>query len=187
MDNTDIQALRNRNAAKIAARALDACAHDKPETTVELDILLKGPHGVSVAHAIIDSAFAVRAAIRRGIQFWVPLGPKEQLLYELVGEHSDDAMRKVKNLLDAGWDPNLRIPGTLRTPLMQVTMAWNPRNRDIAAMLLAAGANPEARSAGGQTALDYAPVAMRNFVQSFLRDIEQDSTNRTGNIHTSRE
>lgn len=185
MDNEDIQALRNRNAAKIAARALDACAHDKPETTVELDILLKGPHGQSVAHAIMDSAFAVRSAMRRGIQFWLPLGPKEQLLYDLVGEHSDVAMLRVKNLLDAGWDPNLSIPGTQRTALMQVTMAWNPRNRDIAAMLLAAGANPDARSAGGQTALDYAPVAMRNFVQSFLRDIEQDTTNRT--IDTKRE
>ena len=181
MDSPDVQAMRNRNAAKIAARALDACAHDKPETTVELDILLKGPHAEAVAHAIIDSAFAVRAAIRRGIQFWVPLGAKEQLLYDMMDDRTDVGMLRVKNLLDGGWDPNLAISGTLRTPLMQVTMAWNPRNRDLAAMLLAAGANPDARSAGGQTALDYAPVAMRNFVQSFMRDIEQDTTNRTAN------
>jgi len=61
--------------------------------------------------------------------------------------------------------------------LMQVTMAWNPRNRDIAAMLIAAGAKVDARSAGGQTALDYAPVAMRNFIQHFMQDMEQDTTN----------
>src|SRR5579859_1222581 len=178
MDNTDIQNMRRRNAAKIAARALDACAHDKPETLVELDILLNGPHAEAVGHAILDSAFATRAAIRRNVPFWKPFGSKEQLLYDLVGEHSDENMKRVKNLLDGGWDPNLAIPGTHRTPLMQVNMAWNPRNRDMVAMLLAAGAKPEARSAGGQTALDYAPVAMRNFVQSFLRDMEQDTTNR---------
>lgn len=178
MDNTDIQNMRRRNAAKIAARALDACAHDKPETLVELDILLNGPHAEAVGYAILDSAFATRAAIRRNVPIWKPFGSKEQLLYELVGAHSDENLKRVKNLLDGGWDPNLAIPGTHRTPLMQVTMAWNPYNRDLAAMLLAAGAKPELRSAGGQTALDYAPVAMRNFVQSFVRDIEQDTTNR---------
>jgi len=178
MDNTDIQAMRIRNAAKITARALDACAHDKPETLVELDILLNGPHAQAVGLAILDSAFASRAAVRRGVPIWKPFGSKEQLLYDLMGDHSDEGMRRVKNLLDAGWDPNLALPGTSRTPLMQVTMAWNPRNRDLAAMLLAAGANPEARSAGGQTALDYAPLAMRNFVQSFLLDMKQDTTNK---------
>jgi hypothetical protein len=95
-----------------------------------------------------------------------------------VDDRSDEGMRRVKNLLDGDWDPNLAIPGTKRTPLMQVTMAWNPRNRDLVAMLLAAGASVEARSAGGQTALDYAPVAMRNFIQSFLLDMQQDTTNR---------
>jgi hypothetical protein len=178
MDNTDIQNLRMRNAAKIAARALDACAHDKPETLVELEILLNGPHAQAVGYAILDSAFATRAAVRRNVPIWKPFGSKEQLLYDLVGDHSEESMKRVKNLLDAGWDPNLAISGTKRTPLMQVTMAWNPRNRDLVAMLLAAGANIEARSAGGQTALDYAPVAMRNFIQSFLLDIQQDTTNR---------
>ena len=177
MDNTDIQDLRNRNAAKIAARALDACAHDKPETQVELDILLKGPHAKAVGMAILDSAFATRAALRRSIPIWLPFGNREQFLYDLVGDHTDEGMRRVKNLLDAGWDPNLAMPGTHRTPLMQVTMAWNPRNRDIAAMLIAAGAKVDARSAGGQTALDYAPVAMRNFIQHFMQDMEQDTTN----------
>jgi len=177
MDNTDIQNMRNHNAAKIAARALDACAHDKPETQVELDILLKGPHAKAVGMAILDSAFATRAAIRRSIPIWLPFGAREQFLYDLVGDHTDEGMRRVKNLLDAGWDPNLAVAGTHRTPLMQVTMAWNPRNRDIAAMLIAAGAKVDARSAGGQTALDYAPVAMRNFIQHFMQDMEQDTTN----------
>ena len=178
MESNDADSMRQRNAAKIAARALDACAHDKPETKTELEILLNGPHARAVGFAILDSAFATRAAIRRNIPIWLPFGTKEQLLYELVGDHSEESMKRVKNLLDGGWDPNLSMPGTHRTPLMQVTMAWNPRNRDLAAMLLAAGAKPESRSAGGQTALDFAPVAMRNFVQSFLRDIEQDTTNR---------
>ena len=178
MENQDAESMRRRNAAKIAARALDACAHDKPETKVELEILLNGPHARAVGLALLDSAFACRTAIRREIPIWIPFGSKEQLLYDLMGDHSDEGMRRVKNLLDAGWDPNLALPGTSRTPLMQVTMAWNPRNRDLAAMLLAAGAKPEARSAGGQTALDYAPVAMRNFVQSFLLDMKQDTTNK---------
>ena len=184
MDNTDIQDMRNRNAAKIAARALDACAHDKPETQVELEILLNGPHAKAVGYAILDSAFATRAAVRRNVPLWLPFGSKEQLLYELVDDHSDESMRRVKNLLDAGWDPNLAMPGTHRTPIMQVTMAWNPRNRDLAAMLIAAGAKVDMRSAGGQTALDYAPVAMRNFIQAFMRDLEQDTTNRSA--HTNK-
>ena len=178
MDNQDAESMRRHNAAKIAARALDACAHDTPDTKVELEILLKGPHGRAVGLAILDSAFACRAAIRRGIPVWMPFGSREQLLYDLVGDHSNESMKRVKNLLDAGWDPNLAISGTHRTPLMQVTMAWNPRNRDLTALLLAAGAKPDARSAGGQTALDYAPLAMRNFIQHFVKDLEQDTTNR---------
>ncbi|HET7175235.1 MAG TPA: hypothetical protein VFK21_04425 [Gammaproteobacteria bacterium] len=185
MESQDAESMRRRNAAKIAARALDACAHDKPETKVELEILLNGPHARAVGLAILDSAFACRTAMRRDIPLWIPFGSKEQLLYDLVGDHSEESLRRVKNLLDAGWDPNLAIPGTHRTPLMQVTMAWNPRNRDLAALLLAAGAKVDARSAGGQTALDYAPVAMRNFIQHFVKDIEQDTTNRVPHTNKS--
>jgi hypothetical protein len=178
VDDAEIERMRAKNMSKVTARALDACLKDNEAAKVELDILLSGPHGKLVVLTILDVAAATQAALRRGAELWKPFGPRESFLYELVTDHSDLGVRRVKNLLDGGWDPNLAVEGTQRTALMQVTNAWNPANRDLAAMLLAAGANPEARSVGGQSALDFAPVSMRNFIQSFLRDMEQDTTNR---------
>lgn len=182
MDDAEIERLRARNTSKLYQRVLDACLKDDEASKVELDILLAGPHAQACVFAILDVASATQMAVRRALPIWKPFGPKQNFLYELVTDRSDAGVRRVKNLLDAGWDPNLTIEGTNRTALMQVTNAWNPTNRDYAAMLLAAGAKPDLRSAGGQTALDFAPVSMRNFVQNFMRDIEQDTTNRTGNI-----
>ena len=185
MDDAEISRLRAKNMQKVTQRALDACLKDNEASKVELEILLAGPHGQACVLAILDVSAATQMAINRVLPLWKPFGPKENFLYELVTDRSDTGVRRVKNLLDAGWDPNLTIEGTHRTALMQVTTSWNPVNRDYAAILLAAGAKPDMRSAGGQTALDYAPVSMRNFVQNFMRDIEQDTTNRTGNIGDS--
>ena len=182
MDDAEIERLRSKNMTKVTSRGVDACLKDNEASRVELEILLNGPHAKAVVLAILDVSEATQAAMKRAAPIWRPFGPKENFLYELVTDRSDQGVRRVKNLLDAGWDPNLKVDGTQRTALMQVTNAWNPVNRDYASLLLAAGAKPDARSAGGQTALDFAPVSMRNFVQNFMRDIEQDTTNRTGNI-----
>ncbi len=182
MDDAEIERLRSKNMTKVTSRGVDACLKDNEASRVELEILLNGPHAKAVVLAILDVSEATQSAMRRVAPLWRPFGPKENFLYELVTDRSDQGVRRVKNLLDAGWDPNLKVDGTHRTALMQVTNSWNPTNRDYASLLLAAGADPEARSAGGQTALDFAPVSMRNFVQNFMRDIEQDTTNRTGNI-----
>ena len=122
---------------------------------------------------------AMRSALLRRVKLWLPFDAPENLLYELVADRSDTGVRRVKNLLDAGWDPNLPVANTKRTALMQVATAWNPVNRDLAAMLLAAGADPELTSVGGQTALEYAPVSMRNFIRAFVEDMVQDTTNRS--------
>jgi ankyrin repeat protein len=182
MTDADIEQLRARNMTKVTSRGVDACLKDNEASRVELEILLSGPHAKAVVLAILDVSAATQAAMKRAVSFWQPFGPKEGFLYELVTDRTDQGVRRVKNLLDAGWDPNLKMDGTHRTALMQVTNSWNPINRDYAAMLLAAGADPDARSAGGQSCLDFAPVSMRNFVQNFVRDIAQDTTNRTGNI-----
>jgi hypothetical protein len=182
MTDADVERLRAKNMTKVTSRGVDACLKDNEASRVELEILLNGPHAKAVVLAILDVSAAVQLAMKRVIPLWQPFGPKECFLYELVTDRTDQGVRRVKNLLDAGWDPNLKMDGTHRTALMQVTNSWNPTNRDFAAMLLAAGADHTARSAGGQTALDFAPVSMRNFVQNFVRDIAQDTTNRTGNI-----
>ena len=182
MTDAEVERLRAKNMNKVTQRVLDACLKDNEASKVELDILLAGPHAQACVLAILDVSAATQMAMRRALPLWKPFGPKQNFLYELVTDRSDAGVRRVKNLLDAGWDPNQTIEGTNRTALMQVTNAWNPTNRDYAAMLLAAGAKPEMQSAGGQTCLDFAPVSMRNFVQNFMRDIEQDTTNRTGNI-----
>lgn len=182
MDDAEIERLRSKNMTKVTSRGVDACLKDNEASRVELEILLNGPHAKAVVLAILDVSEATQAAMKRAAPIWRPFGPKEAFLYELVTDRSDQGVRRVKNLLDAGWDANLKVDGTQRTALMQVTNSWNPTNRDYASLLLAAGADPDARSAGGQTALDFAPVSMRNFVQNFMRDIEQDTTNRTGNI-----
>lgn len=179
MDDADIQSMRQRNTSKLVKRALQACIQSGEESLAELVTMLNGHHAQAVVLAILDDAPASRAAIRRDVPLWLPYSARANLLYELITDQSDRGVRRVKNLLDGGWDPNLAVEGTLRTPLMQVTNAWNPTARDLAAMLLAAGANPDVRSVGGQTALDFAPVSMRNFIQSFVRDIEQDTTNRS--------
>src|SRR6185312_3493241 len=168
MDDAEIERLRSKNMTKVTSRGVDACLKDNEASRVVL--------------AILDVSEATQAAMKRAAPIWRPFGPKESFLYELVTDRSDQGVRRVKNLLDAGWDANLKVDGTQRTALMQVTNSWNPTNRDYASLLLAAGADPDARSAGGQTALDFAPVSMRNFVKNFMRDIEQDTTNRTGNI-----
>src|SRR5262245_57911923 len=147
MDDAEIERLRAKNMNKVTQRALDACLKDTEASKVELDILLAGPHAQACVLAILDVAAAAQMAMRRALPLWKPFGPKQNFLYELITDHSDTGVRRVKNLLDAGWDPNLTIEGTNRTALMQVTNAWNPTNRDLAAMLLAAGAKPDMRSA----------------------------------------
>ena len=184
MDDNDIQSLRERNTSRLTKRALQSCLQQGEDSLAELVTMLNGHHARSIAHAILDDAPACRAAVRRDIPIWLPFGERANLLYELVTDHSDRGVKRVKNLLDGGWNPNLAVDGTLRTALMQVTNSWNPISRDLAAMLLAAGARPDSQSVSGQTALDFAPVPMRNFIQSFMRDIEQDNTNRSNHTGT---
>jgi hypothetical protein len=186
MDDAEIERMRTRNQSRMTARALEACALENPNTQAELDILLNGPHGMTVCLAILDVASATREAVRRCAPLWVPFGERANLLHELVADHTIKGVIRVKNLLDAGWDPNLSLPGSSRTALMSLTAGWNPTNRDLVALLLVAGADPELRSVGGQTALDYAPLPMRNFIHAFMMDMQQDTTNRTGSKHKAR-
>jgi hypothetical protein len=179
MDDAEIEKLRSKNMAKLVSRALDACARENAETDNELEIMMQGQHGKPIVLALLEHAAATKAAVRRKVKLWMPFLAPENLLYELVNDRSDKGLRRIKNLLDAGWDPNHAMPGTLRTALMQVATAWNPVNRDLAAMLMAAGADPELKSVGGQTAMDYAPLSMRNFIRSFIEDLKQDTTNRS--------
>lgn len=180
MDDAEIERLRARNLSKITARALDACAQQSAEADMELEILLNGPHAKPVAMAILDNPAATQNALQRGARLWLPFETEGHLLYELVADRSFNGVKRVKNLLDAGWDPNKTLPGTERTALMQVCTGWSDANRDLVALLLASGADVQAKSVGGQTALDYAPVPMRNFIHAFIMDMDQDTTNRTG-------
>ena len=179
MDEADVEKLRARNMAKMISRALANCAHNTPESDAELEIMMQGQYARPIVLAILEDAAATRSALLRRVKLWLPFDAPENLLYELVADRSDTGVRRVKNLLDAGWDPNLCVANTKRTALMQVATAWNPVNRDLAAMLLAAGADPELTSVGGQTALEYAPVSMRNFIRAFVEDMVQDTTNRS--------
>jgi len=178
MDEKEIERLRAQNKSRITSRALEACKRETADTQAELDILLNGQHAREVSLAILDVPAATREAVRRRIPLWLPFGTEAHLLYELVVDRTIVGIIRVKNLLDAGWNPNLALPGSGRTPLMHASTAWNDMNRDLVAMLLAAGADVEAKSAGGQTALDYAPLSMRNFIHAFLMDMDQDTTNR---------
>jgi hypothetical protein len=178
MDEAEIERLRAQNKSRIASRALAACSRENDDTTAELDILLNGQHAKEVALAILDVPAATRDAVRRRVPLWLPFGSEAHLLYELVTDRTIAGVIRVKNLLDAGWNPNLALPGSGRTALMHISTAWNDINRDLVAMLLAAGADADTKSAGGQTALDYAPLAMRNFIHAFQMDMEQDTTNR---------
>src|ERR1700749_3583445 len=117
MTDAEIERLRAKNMNKVTQRALDACLKDNEASKVELDILLAGPHARACVLAILDNATAALTAMKRALPLWRPFGPKENFLYELVTDRTDQGVRRVKNLLDAGWDPNLTIDGTNRTAL----------------------------------------------------------------------
>jgi len=178
MDDAEIERQRIQNLARVIARALEACARADKPGDIELEMLLTGPHAKAVTLGILEFAVQTSQAISRGARLWLPFGGEENLLYDLVADRSRLGIHRVKNLLDAGWDPNLAQHGTKRTALMQVVNNWTPENRTLVSMLIAAGADPTIASASGQTVLESAPLAMRNFIQALLLDVEQDTTNR---------
>lgn len=178
MDDGQIERARMRNLTRVIARALEACTADGPEADAELKILLNGPHAKPVVLGILEFAPQTRAAVKRGAPLWQPFGGKEYLLYELVADRSRLGLVRVKNLLDAGWDPNHALPGTGRTALMQVVNGWADSNRTLVAMLLAAGADTTQASASGITVFDDAPTVMREFIRTALADLKQDPTGR---------
>lgn len=180
MDDLEISRKRAANLTRVISRALTACSQEGAAADTELEMLLSGPHARVVALGILEFQSATSKAVARGARLWLPFGDKANLLYELVSDKSELGVQRIKNLLDAGWDPNLKLDGSHRTALMQVTHNWAPSNRAIVSLLLAAGADADLTSVSGQTALDYAPTVMRNYIQAFLRDVEQDTTNRTG-------
>jgi len=180
MDDLEISRKRAANLTRIISRALTACSQEGTAADIELEMLLNGPHARVVALGILEFQSATSKAVARGARLWLPFGDKANLLYELVTDKSELGIQRVKNLLDAGWDPNLKIAGSDRTALMQVTNNWAPNNRTLVSLLLAAGADARLTSVSGQTALDYAPTVMRDYIHAFIRDVEQDTTNRTG-------
>jgi len=180
MDDAEIARKRAANLTRVISRGLSACTQAGPQADAELEMLLTGPHAKAVALGILEFSAATAAALARGARLWLPFGAKENLLYDLVTDKSELGIQRVKNLLDAGWDPNLKMPGNQRTALMQITNSWAPGNRALVSLLLAAGADADATSVSGQTALDYAPTVMRNYIRAFLADVAQDTTNRTG-------
>src|SRR4051812_29124840 len=115
MDDAEIARQRAKNINKVTQRALDACLRNDEASKVELDILLAGPHAQACVLAILDVATAAQMAMRRALPIWKPFGQKQNFLYELVTDRTDQGVRRVKNLLDAGWDPNLIMEGTHRT------------------------------------------------------------------------
>src|SRR5689334_13386310 len=104
MDDTDIQSLRERNTERLTKRALHSCLQPGEDSLAELVTMLNGHHARSIALAILDDAPACRAAVRRDIPMWLPFRERASLLYELVTDHSDRGVKRVKNLLDAGWN-----------------------------------------------------------------------------------
>ena len=180
MDDVEISRMRSANLMKVVSRALGACEQADRDADAELEMLLTGPHAKAVVLGILEHHKATAKAVDRGARLWLPFGNKESLLYDLVADRSHLGIKRVKNLLDAGWDPNLALPGSMRTALMQVANNSGAENRTLVSLLLAAGADADLKSVSGQTALDYAPTVMRNFIGAFLMDVAQDTTNRTG-------
>lgn len=180
MDDAEIERKRNANLTRVISRGLTACTQANAQGDAELEMLMNGPHAKAVVLGILEFHAATLTAVARGVRLWLPFGAKENLLYDLVTDKSELGIQRVKNLLDAGWDPNLTLPGSGRTALMQVTNNWAAGNRAMVSLLLAAGADAGAASVSGQTALDYAPTVMRNYIRAMLNDVAQDTTNRTG-------
>ena len=179
MTDAEIERQRIQNLARIISRALEACMRADKAGDADLEILLTGPHAKAVALGILEFQSETFQAVARGARLWLPFGSKENLLFDLAADRSRLGITRVKNLLDAGWDPNLVQEGTKRTALMQVVNNWTPENRTLVSMLIAAGADAKLASASGQTVLDSAPQTMRNFIQALMLDVEQDTTNRT--------
>ena len=182
MNDVEIARKRASNLTRVITRALDACAHSNSQGDAELEMLLNGPHAKVVVLGILEFQAATAAALTRGARLWLPFGGKEHLLYDLVTDKSELGIQRVKNLLDAGWDPNHALPGSGRTALMQVTNNWADGNRAMVSLLLAAGADSGMSSVSGQTALDYAPTVMRNYIRAFAAEaaVAETTTTRTG-------
>jgi ankyrin repeat protein len=50
----------------------------------------------------------------------------------------------------------------------------------MVSLLIAAGADIESESVSGQTALDYSPTTMRNYIKTYAEEMERDPTTRRG-------
>ncbi|HEY1774242.1 MAG TPA: hypothetical protein VGH91_13725 [Gammaproteobacteria bacterium] len=178
MTDAEIERRRIMNLTRIVARGLEACTREGREGDFELEILLTGPHGKAVALGILEFAPQTRLAVKRNARLWHPFGGVEHLLIDLISDRSRLGILRVKNLLEAGWNPNYSLPGTGRTALMQVMNNWTPENRTLVALLLAAGADTTKPSAAGTTVYDDAPTVMRDFIRSTLKDLRQDPTGK---------
>ena len=90
------------------------------------------------------------------------------LMHELLAPrgrpHAADMLELTRALLARGADPNERHPLTLSTPLHRLA-EWRGRAAPLVmALLLDAGADPDARDARGRSALDRAGAQLRALV-----------------------
>lgn len=126
----------------------------------------------AVLHGHLDVA---RLLLERGANpnFVPPFDNGSLLHFACSGCPQDKQAAMVTLLLEAGADPNLSTVRWSLTPLM-VAARWG--NTEVLRLLLAAGADTEARTSDGRAAIDFARTHSR---QEAVALLEQSQTSPT--------
>lgn len=164
----DPAAVRDTNLERQKLRLATLCLDGTPDARKIANNMLQGQNGKELTDKLLTNGTLLAMAIINGFDIGAPYGGRDKFLIELVTTAGRAAIEQFEALLKAGWPVDQQTEQDGVTALMVVVERFTAANRDRVMRLMQHGANPHLKDNAGQSALDRAPVAMRQYIEELI-------------------
>ncbi|HEX5339255.1 MAG TPA: hypothetical protein VFX47_00060 [Gammaproteobacteria bacterium] len=164
----DADAIRDTNLERQKLRLASLCLAGDAQALADANSMLRGQNGRELTDKLLTNVTLLSMAIVNGFDIGASYGGRDQLLIQLVTMPGRPAVEQFETLLKAGWPVDLPTEQNGTTALMAVAERFTAANRDRVMRLMQHSADPHLKDKAGQSALDRAPVAMRQYMEELL-------------------
>jgi hypothetical protein len=164
----DPAAIRDTNLERQKLRLATLCLAGDAEALNVANNMLRGQNGRELTDKLLTNNTLLSMAIVNGFDIGAPYGGRDKFLIELVTTAGRAAVEQFETLLEAGWPVDLATEQDGITALMVVAERFTAVNRDRVMRLMQHGADPHLKDKTGKSALDRAPVAMRQYIKELM-------------------